>query len=108
MLSTGAVRFGFAALISAPLFLTPAALGHVAEKMVGEDKGHHRFADGDGANADAGVVSALGQDLGLVALGVDRLARCQDRGCGLYRKSADDGAGLSRCPPRIPPAWFVR
>ena len=43
--------------------------------MVGQHAGDHRFADRHGADADARVVAALGDDLGLVAVAVDGPAR---------------------------------
>ncbi len=45
-----------------------AVLGAVAQEVVGEHERHHGLAHGHGANADAGIVAALGDDLGLVAL----------------------------------------
>ena len=40
----------------------------VAQQMVGQHAGHHRLADRYGTDAHAGVVAALGDDLGLVAV----------------------------------------
>jgi hypothetical protein len=51
---------------------SPATLGLVAEQVVGEDDGHHGFADRHGANSDTGVVAALGGDFDVLALGIDR------------------------------------
>src|SRR5690606_1951377 len=56
----------------------------VAEQVVGEDQGHHGFADRDGADADAGVVAALGGDLDLFQVVGDAAARLQDGGGGLH------------------------
>ena len=42
--------------------------------VIGEHAGHHGLADRHRADADAGVVAALGDDLGLVAVAVDGLA----------------------------------
>jgi hypothetical protein len=39
--------------------------------VIGEDAGHHRFADRNGADADAGVVPAMGFDLDLVTIDID-------------------------------------
>ena len=58
--------------------------------MVGEHAGHHRFADGNGADADARIVAPFGRDLGVLALDIDRLARGQDRRCRLDREAGDD------------------
>jgi hypothetical protein len=58
--------------------------------MIGDDAGNHRLPDRYRANADTGVVPALGDDLGLAAVAVDRPPRRQDRGGRLHRKAADD------------------
>ena len=47
--------------------------------MIGDHARHHGLADRHGADADAGVVAAVGRDLGLAAVAVDGLARGQDR-----------------------------
>lgn len=52
-----------------------ADLPPVPQEMVGKHDGHHRLSDRHGADADARVVPALGDDLGLVSLPVDRPAR---------------------------------
>ena len=52
--------------------------------------GDHRLADRHGADADAGVVPALGDDLGLLAGAVDRPARRQDRRGRLDGEARDD------------------
>src|SRR5437660_199359 len=56
-----------------------ANLSAVAQEVVGEHNGHHGLAHGHGANADAGVVPALGGDFGLVAERVDGAPRGEDR-----------------------------
>ncbi len=56
-----------------------ADLPAVPQEMVGEHDRHHGLSDRNRANADAWIVSALGDDLGLVSLPVDRPARRQDR-----------------------------
>ena len=45
----------------------------VAEEEIDEDERHHRLGDGDGAEADAGVVTAPRRNFGGPSLGVDRL-----------------------------------
>ena len=77
--------------------------------MIGDDACHHRLADRHGADADAGIVPALGDDLGLVAVAVDGAARVQDRGGRLHGKArdhrlaggnpAEDAAGVVRQKP---------
>ena len=91
--------------------------------MVRQDAGHHRFADRHGADADARVVAALGDDLGIAAVAVDGLARRQDRRGRLHGEARDDrlaggdaaenAAGMVRqehravpsCPMRISSAF---
>ena len=51
-----------------------AALRAVAQQMIGEHAGHHRLADRHGADADAGIVAAVGLDLDLVAVDIDGAA----------------------------------
>ena len=53
-------------------------LGAMAQKMIGKHDSHHRFADGNGANADAGIVTAFRADIGFAALSIDRSPRRQD------------------------------
>src|SRR6185312_3433380 len=43
-----------------------------------------------GANADAGIVTALGRDVSVVAVNVDGLARSQDRAGRFHREARDD------------------
>ena len=52
-----------------------ADLGAMAQELVGDDAGHHRLADRHGADADARVVAALGDDLGRLVVARHRLAR---------------------------------
>ncbi len=49
-----------------------ADLAAMPEIVVGEHDRQHRLADRHGADADAGVVAALGRDLDLLAGAVDR------------------------------------
>ena len=69
------------------------ALAHLAamhQIMIGQHACHHRLADRHRADADAGVVAALGDDLGVAAVAVDRPARRQDRRGRLDGKARDD------------------
>src|SRR5262245_17953932 len=68
-----------------------ADLSTLAEIVVGDDACHHGFADRDRADADAGIVAALGDDLGLLAVAVDRAPRRQDRRGRLHGKARHDG-----------------
>src|SRR5216683_2210035 len=62
----------------------------MAQQMIGEDARHHRLAHRDGADADAGVVPAMGRDLDLVAVDIDGAQRVEDRACRLDREPGDD------------------
>src|SRR5450432_3350262 len=57
---------------------TLADLAAMAEEMIGQHTGHHGFADRHRANADAGIVAALGHDVGVGALAIDSAARRQN------------------------------
>ena len=82
-----------------------ADLAAVQQQVVEEDAGEHRLADRDGADADAGVVAALGDDLGLspATVMVRRGVRIEE--VGLTAKRATTGWPVEM-PPRMPPAWF--
>ena len=69
---------------------SPPALGLVAQQVVGEHAGDHGLADGDGADADARVMAALGGDLHLLAVGVDGLLGNGDGTGGLDDEAGDD------------------
>jgi hypothetical protein len=62
----------------------------MAQKLIGEYAGNHRFTDRDGADANARIVAALGHDFRLGAETIDRPARLQNRGRGLDRETRDD------------------
>ena len=62
----------------------------MTEQVIGEDAGYHRLADGNGADADTGVVTAMGGDLDLVAVDIDGTQRIEDRTCRLDGKPGDD------------------
>src|SRR5260370_39746297 len=58
--------------------------------MVGQHAGHHRLSDRRGADADAGIVAALGAQFDLVAEAVDAAHRREDGAGGLDDQPADD------------------
>jgi hypothetical protein len=58
--------------------LSATHLPAMAQKMIGQHAGHHGLADRHRADADAGVVAALGHDVGVGALAIDRAARRQN------------------------------
>src|SRR6267378_8533098 len=62
----------------------------MAQEMIGEDAGHHRLADRDGADADARVVPAMGFDLDLIAIDIDGAHGMQDRARRLDREAGND------------------
>src|SRR3546814_3844981 len=68
----------------------PAGLGPVAEIVIGNGAGNHGLADGNCADADAGVVATLGAHLDIIAVGVDRLPLRQDRRGRLDREARDE------------------
>src|ERR1700710_120440 len=70
--------------------LGSAALRAIAQQMVGQHAGHHRLGHRRAAQADAGIVPALGADLDLVAEAVDALHFGQDRAGGVDGEAADD------------------
>jgi hypothetical protein len=45
------------------------------QESIRQHAGDHRFADWDGANADAWIMAAFGDDLRLLARASDRAAR---------------------------------
>lgn len=55
-----------------------ADLPPVPQEMIGKHDCHHRLSDRHGADADARVVAAFGDDICLVSLPVDRPARRED------------------------------
>jgi hypothetical protein len=61
----------------------------MAQHMVSEHTSHHRFGNWDGSDTDAGVVAALGRDLGLFAKGVDGFPRGQNRTGRLHGETDD-------------------
>src|SRR5271154_1753274 len=67
-----------------------ADLAAMAQILVGDDAGDHRLADRHRADADAGVVAALGRDFGLAAVTVDCLAGGMNGRSGLHREARDE------------------
>lgn len=74
-----------------PLSILSALLGNVwridgyvgilramAQGVVDKNEREHGFGDGGGAQADAGVVSAVGGEFDRIAVDVDAAARCSD------------------------------
>src|SRR3954464_2603794 len=78
----------------------------MTQVMVGKHAGRHGLADRHRADADAGVVAAPGDDLGLVAVAIDGLAWPEDRGgrlpgeargvCLPGRDATENAAGVVR------------
>src|SRR5215475_356347 len=62
----------------------------MAQKVVGQDDCHHGLADGNGTDADTGIVPPSGRDFRLVAKPVDGATGRQDRRGGLDGKTHDD------------------
>ena len=57
--------------------------------------GHHRFANGHGTDADAGIVTALGDDICLITIDVYGLTRRQD-GTGRFDGLSQSARGNCR------------
>jgi hypothetical protein len=55
-----------------------ACLATMPQIMVRQHNGHHRLANGHGANADAGIVTPFCDNLRIVAILIDAAARIQD------------------------------
>src|SRR5262249_32478690 len=66
-------------------------LAAMAQEVIGEHAGHHRFAHRHSADAHTRVVAALGQDVGLATLAIDGPAGGEDRRGRLHRKTHHDG-----------------
>src|SRR5947208_6607040 len=62
----------------------------MTEQVIGEDACNHRLAHRNGADADTGVVPAMGRDLDFVAFDIDGTQGIEDRACRLDRKPGDD------------------
>ena len=67
-----------------------AHLAAMTQIVIGDDARHHGLADRHGADADAGIVAALGGDLGLRPIAVDGAPGREDRRGRLDREAADD------------------
>src|SRR5262245_64689911 len=63
----------------------------MTQELVRKHAGHHGFADRNGADADARIVAAFGDNLGFAAKTVDGAARLQDRRGWLDGKARHDG-----------------
>ena len=66
------------------------ALCFVPQQVIGENQRHHRFRHRHAADGDAGIVAALGDDLGVLALGGDGGLRYQDGARRLDGDAGDD------------------
>src|SRR3954447_1614435 len=64
-------------------------LSAMPEELICQHAGHHGFADWHGADADAGIVAAFGDDFGVGAAAIDGAARREDGRCRLHRKPRD-------------------
>ena len=60
----------------------------VQQQMIQHNTGHHRLTNRHGANANTGIVTALGDDLSRLTRLGNRLAWFEDRGRGFHRKAA--------------------
>ena len=49
----------------------------MAQHMICQRHGHHRFGDGDAANADAGIMAAFCSHVDFIAFGVNAFDFCQ-------------------------------
>ena len=49
------------------------------QQVIGQRTGDHRFNDRHGADGDAGIMAALGDNFGLFARSIDGFFRHQDR-----------------------------
>ena len=62
----------------------------MTQELVREHASHHRLTHRNGAAADAGIVTPLGDQVRLVAVAVNCLARLQDRRGRLHGKARDN------------------
>ncbi len=69
---------------------TSAFCPRLTQQVVHQHDGHHRFGNRRGADADARVVTALGDDVHRVAMHVDRTARRGDARGRLQRQMRND------------------
>src|SRR5512136_2076475 len=72
-----------------------ADLTAVHQIVVSQHSCHHGLANRDRTNTNAGIVAALGDNIGVAAITVHRLARCQNR-----RRRFDREADNNRLPGR--------
>ncbi|KPX58538.1 Uncharacterized protein ALO53_04577 [Pseudomonas amygdali pv. photiniae] len=62
----------------------------MTQQMIEQHDGHHRLGNRCGANADTRVVPAFGNDVGRIAIGIDRAPRRGDAGGWLERQMRND------------------
>ena len=67
------------------------ALRPVTQRVIHDHDGHERFRDRGGADADAGIVAAMGNDFNRLAFEIDRAAGQADGRRRLDRDVSDDG-----------------
>ena len=75
--------------------------------MIHQHERQHRLGDRRGADADAGIVAPVRNDLDRLAEAVDRATRQADAGGGLQRDLATMSCP-QEMPPRMPPELFER
>src|SRR5579859_5775897 len=85
--------------------MASAALRAMEQLLIREHQRHHRLHDGYGANANARIMAALGDDLRLVSFLIDGWDRSQDRRGWLKGSSDDDW--LAAGDPAEDPARMV-
>src|SRR5206468_1223792 len=66
----------------------------MAQIVIGQHAGHHGLRHGHGADADAGIVAALGDEVQLGAVARHRATRGKDRGGRLHREAHHDGLAV--------------
>jgi hypothetical protein len=86
---------------------TPPVWARSSSRWSSNHAGHHRLAHRHGANADAGVVAALGDDLRLTRRSgaVSRGVRIEEVGFTANRTTISCPVEI---PAKMPPAWLER
>ena len=77
--------------------------GPGAAELIGQDNRHHRFAHRHGADADAGIMAAFGDDVGSSPLAVTVLRGVRIDDVGFTAKRTTTSCPVEM-PPRMPPA----
>ena len=68
-----------------------AGLGPVEQIVIGENKSHHGFTDGNPANTDTGIMASLGDDFRFITVDINGFPGCQDRRSRFDDKACDNG-----------------